>query len=40
VVGTELTAAFENSYDVPGDGTAIPEGGGETMCGAPVHGTG
>ena len=37
VVGTELRSAFEDSYDVPGEETVFPDGGGDTMCGAPVH---
>ena len=36
VVGTELRSAFEDSYDVPGEETVFPDGGGDTMCGAPV----
>jgi hypothetical protein len=37
VVGTELRSAFEDSYDVPGEETVFPDGGGDTMCGAPVQ---
>jgi hypothetical protein len=37
VVGTELRSAFEDSYDVPGEETVFPDGGGDTMCGASVH---
>jgi dipeptidyl aminopeptidase/acylaminoacyl peptidase len=37
VVRTELRSAFEDSYDVPGEETVFPDGGGDTMCGAPVH---
>ena len=40
VVGAELRSAFEDSYDVPGEETVFPDGGGETMCGAPVQVTG
>ncbi len=40
VVGTELRSAFEDTYDVPGEETAFPDGGGDTMCGAPVQATG
>ena len=36
VIGTELRSAFEDSYDVPGEETVFPDGGGDTMCGAPV----
>jgi hypothetical protein len=37
VVGTELRSAFEDSYDVPGEETVFPDGGGDTMCGTPVQ---
>jgi TolB protein len=37
VVGTELRSTFEDSYDVPGEETVFPDGGGDTMCGAPVQ---
>jgi hypothetical protein len=37
VVGTELRSAFEDSYDVPGEDTAFPDGGGDALCGAPVQ---
>ena len=40
VVGTELRSSFEDSYDVPGEETVFPDGGGDTMCGAPVQSTG
>jgi hypothetical protein len=40
VVGTELRSAFEDSYDVPGEETVFPDGGGDTMCGAPVQASG
>jgi hypothetical protein len=40
VVGTDLRSAFKDSYDVPGEETAFPDGGGDTMCGAPVQPTG
>jgi Tol biopolymer transport system component len=40
VVGTELRSTFEDSYDVPGEETAFPDGGGDAMCGAPVQPTG
>jgi len=36
IVGTALKSAFEDSYDVPGEETVFPDGGGSTMCGAPV----
>lgn len=36
VVGSTLRSAFENSYDVPGEQPSLPDGGGETMCGASV----
>ena len=39
VVGTELRSAFDDSYDVPGEETVFPDGGGDTMCGAPVVST-
>ncbi len=40
VVGTDLRSSFEDSYDVPSEETAFPDGGGDTMCGAPVQSTG
>ena len=40
VVGTELRSAFEDSYDVPGEETVFPDGGGTSMCGAPVQASG
>ncbi|MGZ6544960.1 MAG: DPP IV N-terminal domain-containing protein [Actinomycetota bacterium] len=40
VVGTQLRSSFEDSYDVPGEETVFPDGGGDTMCGAPVQPTG
>ena len=36
IVGTDLRSAFEDSYDVPGEETVFPDGGGSTMCGAAV----
>jgi hypothetical protein len=39
VVGSELRSSFEDSYDVPGEETAFPDGGGDTMCGALVLST-
>ena len=36
IVDTDLRSAFEDSYDVPGEETVFPDGGGSTMCGAPV----
>ena len=36
IVGTDLKSAFEDSYDVPGEETVFPDGGGLTMCGAAV----
>ena len=39
MVGAELRSAFEDSYDVPGEETVFPDGGGDTMCGAPVLST-
>jgi hypothetical protein len=39
VVGTELRSTFEDSYDVPGEETVFPDGGGDEMCGAPVSST-
>jgi hypothetical protein len=40
VVGTELRSTFEDSYDVPGEETVFPDGGGDSMCGAQVLPTG
>ncbi len=40
VIGAELRSAFEDSYDVPGEETAFPDGGGDSMCGAPVQPSG
>lgn len=37
VVGTELRSAFHDSYDVPGEETTFPDGGGDALCGAPVQ---
>ena len=37
VVGARFRSAFEDSYDVPGEETVFPDGGGDTMCGAPVQ---
>jgi hypothetical protein len=39
VVGTDLRSAFEDGYDVPGEETVFPDGGGATMCGVPVSST-
>ena len=36
IVGTDLRSAFEDSYDVPGEETAFPDGGGSTLCGVPI----
>lgn len=36
IVGTELRTAFKDSYDVPGEETVFPDGGGSTFCGVPV----
>jgi hypothetical protein len=36
-VGTELRSMFEDTYDVPGEETVFPDGGGDTMCGVPVQ---
>ncbi len=36
VVGNELRTAFDDNYQVPGEETVFPDGGGTTMCGAPV----
>jgi dipeptidyl aminopeptidase/acylaminoacyl peptidase len=36
VTGTELQSPFENSFDIPADQPDFPDGGGDTMCGAPV----
>ena len=40
VVGTDLRSAFEDTYDVPGEETAFPDGGGDTICDAPVQASG
>jgi WD40 repeat protein len=40
VVGVELRSTFEDTYDVPGEETVFPDGGGDTMCGALVQPTG
>lgn len=37
VVGTELRSVFEDTYDVPGEETVFPDGGGDTICGALVQ---
>jgi hypothetical protein len=36
VVDPAHRSAFEDSYDVPGEETVFPDGGGSTMCGASV----
>ena len=36
IVGTDLHTAFEDSYDVPGEETVFPDGGGSTFCGVPI----
>jgi hypothetical protein len=40
VAGTELQSSFENSFDVPGDRSDLPDGGGDTICGVPVQPSG
>lgn len=36
IVGTELQTAFGDSYDIPGEETVFPDGGGSTFCGVSV----